>query len=443
MTQTTLYKENSFRNELKGLKRGIGLGLLIALFFVGLFLFPSEVLGEAKENFDSYEANYNIDDEDDWTYIYGDHLQTKTAQYQSSPHSLRGADTSGSWNTTWAVGEDILELSFSYYQVSNSSDKTTIYFNDGVSLVGIVEFEEGTGLIYAGNAGDISMGTQDYGSWHTITCEFTVDQLRCKEDGEFGIWTNHSNDLPDNLNFDHNVADYDLYLDDFLINEAVCEIGSCWVCEVYETCIPAGCMWYYSIYLLESYCVEPYEPDPDECGGLYKCQFCMTQETCEAEFCIWEDRFGLGEKCYIPEPEIPPSQEEWEVPDLEDCGELSGVELWLCEIKNFIAGIFMPSQEKVNSLFYTIGAFKERFPFNYAESLNRFFSEIGESLDEEKSIPIEILGQESEVSFAFWEKTTTIGGEEETFKNVLFDFTTLLVVLGATFWVISLIKRFF
>lgn len=223
----------------------------------------------------------------------------------------------------------------------------------------------------------------------------------------------------------------------------VCELGQCKFCEVYPTCIDAGCFWYYSIYFQKHYCVEPFIPEDDECGSFYKCQYCLNQTTCEQQLnCQWTD-IGFGVKCYMIEPTIPIPQVEWETPTLDDCNVLSGTEKWLCEIKNFIAGIFMPSQEKLEEIYQTIGAFKEKFPFNYMGSLDIFFENIAESLDEEKSIPIKILGHESDVDFTFWNNTTTIGGEEETFKNVWFDFTTAIVLIGWFVWLISWIKRFF
>lgn len=222
-----------------------------------------------------------------------------------------------------------------------------------------------------------------------------------------------------------------------------CSLGFCKYCETYDTCIEAGCSWYYSTWLQQYFCVEPFEPEPEECGSFFKCQYCTTQTTCELQLnCEWIDR-GLGFKCYMKEPTIPPPQVSWEVPELEDCDELTGIERWLCKIKNFIAGIFMPTQTKIDELYNTLGAFQQKFPFNYILALQTFFNSVRVSLDTQKSIPIKILGQEADVSFAFWDKTTTIGGVSETFKNILFDFTTILVFLCWFVWLIHFVRRFF
>lgn len=221
-----------------------------------------------------------------------------------------------------------------------------------------------------------------------------------------------------------------------------CDDEHCGYCEIYSTCISAGCSWDYSIYLQDYYCYDVSEPVDDECGAFYKCQYCGDQTTCEAELnCQWTD-IGFGNQCYMIEPTIPPGQVDWEIPELDECSG-SATEIILCEIKNLITGAVMPSQEKIESLYQTIGAFKQKFPFNYIAGLNSFFGNVSNGLEDTKTIPISILGTTSTVNFMFWNSTTTIGGEEETFKNILFDFSTFIILMGWFVWLISLIKRFF
>lgn len=235
------------------------------------------------------------------------------------------------------------------------------------------------------------------------------------------------------------------YIDDISDVEmgvGVCELESCKFCETYETCTEAGCSWYWSQWLQQNYCVEPVEQDPEECGAFWKCQYC-DEEGCAEQtgFCEWKD-IGFGDKCYMTEPEIPPEQQEWEAPELEDCGGLSGVELWLCNIKNFIAGIFMPSQSKINEFYLTMGTFKERFPFNYSRALSTFFSDIKTSFSTENNVPVKVLGKSGNVSFKFWSASSTIGGVPETFANILKDLSTFIIILLFVVWLISLIRRF-
>jgi len=239
------------------------------------------------------------------------------------------------------------------------------------------------------------------------------------------------------------------YSFDTLVGEGICGVGTCDACGTYEDCIEAGCFWYYSeqMYLLFGQggsCIEPEEPSEEECGVFFKCQYC-DEESCgtgETEgWCEWVDK-GAGYGCYMLEPTIPPEQVVWELPELEDCEELSGVEKWLCEIKNFIAGIFMPSQEKLNDLYDTLLSFKTKFPFNYIMALDDFFKDVSENTEEEKSIPITILGAESEVNFDFWSASGEVGGETETFADTIKDFTTMVLLILFLAWLITTIKKF-
>lgn len=224
-----------------------------------------------------------------------------------------------------------------------------------------------------------------------------------------------------------------------------CSLEHCSLCATSDECLGVGCIWEYNTGFGRWECHQEYIPYVLNCAGFRNsCYACHTQEDCENAIptgvCEWVDR-GYGNGCYPIE--IAPTEAGWEAPTLENCDELSGVEKWLCIIKNFIASIFMPTQEKVENLEKTIDNFKLKFPFNYAGSLSAFFTTIKTSLATKKEIPVKILGTERNVSFVFWEKTTPIGGVSETFKNILFDFTTILIIIAFAVWIISFIKRIF
>jgi len=466
MTQTTPFKKYPVRSGFKGLEPRVVMGLWIVLLIIGLFLFSNEVLGAIplfEDDFETYTTGEDLGAQTDWTCNHG-------AGYQPTISEDRAYSGIKSVKNKYA---DSVTESFCYRGeevIATGGQQIWFYLASGIS--GNVTFYPHEYIQLRYNATDDTIEYYDENqAWQTLAIfdewnEWVVFATEWKLVGENteyrysyneGNWTDWQ--APEVLLNPYRIKIYwktkdptgSIYFDTIEELPAVCEIGTCYACLWYGSCEEAGCFWWYSIYQpgglwsgkTGGWCIEAYEPDPEECGPLWKCQYCMTQETCEAEYCEWADRYGTGEKCYTQRPTIPPEQVAWEVPDLEECGALSGVELWLCEIKNFGAGIFMPSQAKINDLYYTIGAFKDRFPFSYAEALNRFFTEIETSLDEEKGIPITILGNESEVSFAFWDKTTTIGGEEETFKNIWFDFTSVIVILGWFVWLISLIKRFF
>jgi len=464
MSQTTLLLKKSVRGEFKGLKPSVVVALWVALVMTGLFLFCSETLA-VIEDFDDYPLNTYLDiGTGNWQDV-STPMRVLDTQSVSEPHSGLNLWTSNyKYGNLSLTEEEVQELRFSIYlDLCPPGSPADFIFRDTTptTFAGFkLEGPDGDECEIMGqkSGGIESLGNVALDTWTTWVFQQSVIEelsyVRYSINGgvDFSDWLAIPNGVVRDIDsfFIMSNAGNHFFVDD-ITGPAVCEIGNCHLCGWYGDCEEAGCFWYYSIYepgglwggATGGWCIEPYEPEEEECGTLFKCQYCMSQETCEAENCIWEDRYGTGEQCYTPEPEIPPEQVGWEVPDLEECGELEGVEKWLCEIKNFVAGIFMPSQAKVNDLYYTIGAFKDRFPFSYVETLNRFFTEIETSFEEEKGIPITILGQESEVDFTFWDNTTTIGGEEETFKNVLFDFTSVMVILGWFLWLISVIRRFF
>jgi hypothetical protein len=223
-----------------------------------------------------------------------------------------------------------------------------------------------------------------------------------------------------------------------------CTSGVCSNCDTQEDCLNADCMWEYVTGYDRWECHNVWIPYVSGCGMGYGCYGCTMQEDCEnatpVGTCEWVDR-GYGAGCYPVE--VPPEEEVWEAPELESCEGLGTIETWLCEIRNFFAGMFMPTQEKVDNLRLTINNFKTKFPFNYAYSLSAFFTTIKTGLETDKNIPVEMFGHSGNVNFDFLNATGTIGGTSETFKNILYDFTSALIIFGFVLWLVSFIKRIF
>lgn len=339
----------------------------------------------------------------------------------------------GTW-TFWTYASS--PFGFGFWIIEDSSEVCRV--DIGTSTIRYYNgawFDTGWELVY-----------DDYQSLQ-IQWDATLDQCRIRYNAGWSDWWN-AYDTFDYINgldiFATDLPDGNRFID--YISDTVqlpCESDHCGYCETSTTCVSAGCSWYYSVYLQQYSCVPLFTPDPEECGSFHKCQYCGDQTTCEAELdCEWTDR-GEGSQCYMIEPTVPPDQADWEIPDIDSCESLPALDTIVCEIKNLISGIFMPSQAKIETLYQTIGAFKEKFPFNYVGILNEFFDEITEDLQATTTIPITVLGATSTIDFSFWDATTTIGGNEETFKNILFDFTTFLVLMGWFVWLVSLIKRFF
>lgn len=439
------------------------------LIFVAVFLFLASNVFSAtpfEDYFDTYDIG-NLAGQGGWatTTIPQFYAQTTTTDWHSSDISAYW--TSASNGTIIKTGDVVANGQWSFWVKVNSDtgnhyEWSNIELKGGVHNPSYLRFEcWDTGEPSDCRASNTIFVKRPYPT-RTTFCEIPLDtwvnfQVEWASTTNSVRWKCGDNEWTDyftEISFDY-TSEFELRagedtgklqfnLDSIgATSYPQCDSEHCGACEVYETCSEADCLWYHSIYLQEFYCVPFSIPEDDECGSFYKCQYCLTQTPCEEELnCEWVNK-GYGKKCYMVEPTIPPEQADWEVPDIEDCGELSGVELWLCEIKNDIAGAFMPSQAKVEALYQTIGAFKEKFPFNYISSFNNFFTGISEDLEATTTIPIEILGATSSVNFAFWNATTTIGGEVETFKNILYDFTTFVFLMGWFVWFISLIRRFF
>lgn len=352
-----------------------------------------------------------------WFYTDGTGDEN-TASYTATEISIRGFSGGGAYGTLYAfLKKENWILKLSYYDYVT---ETFFYLSEDLPL----------------------------DEWWSLTFEWSVpnDLWRIRfNDNAFSEWIDSVSILGGAKGYHIENQNLMLAFDDIGVAPAVCEIGGCQYCEIYDTCVEAGCFWYHADWTLtpNEWCTEPpEEPAPEECGAFYKCQYC-DQTGCEAQtgFCDWTD-IGFGDKCYMTEPEIPPEQGEWEAPELDECGALSGVELWLCNIKNFIAGIFMPTEAKVNEFYSTIGNFKTRFPFNYSRALATFFGDIKTSFATENEVSVKILGESGNVDFEFWSASTTIGGTAETFANVIKDISTFIIFLVLAVWIISLIRRF-
>lgn len=442
MIHTTSFEEKRFKLDLKAIKRGIFIGFIS---LIGLFLF----VGGNK----AFAGAYLTEDfESATSSVIMDHFQTAVGEFTSPCGQSRFiTDNTRPYESSWGMSHDIDKVGCDTLQYSGgnaTTTQTTFWaYVDGVFSYEIFQF-----YLTPGTACAVQLDWLDtefeLDSWNKIVLKTTYEfgVLSCYLFVNSNLIESASTTMThfDSLNILSSIPSGNtIYFDDFEYLEE-CDEDHCALCEHFGTCIDAGCSWYYSIYLQESWCIDYYEPGADECGSFFKCQFCTTTELCEAELnCEWKD-IGFGERCYMIEPTVPPVQEEWQVPALEDCNEITPITAkFLCEIKNLLAGIFMPSQEKIDVLFQTIGAFKMKLPFNYVNEISVFLDAIRTSIDDEAEIPIKILGQESTVSFAFWNSTTSIGGQVETLKNVVIDFSSIIMIIAWLMWLLSLIRRFF
>ena len=425
---------------------GVFLGIIALLY--PSFIYAATIF---EDDFEDYEYG-TLSGQHDWTGGNADvvsdetHTGTHSVYFGTyvSPVSKIGTEIDEGFQTFWFF----LDTTPSVDGTANWSNSTSwqIYFKwDDCSETQCMFFYYNSEIVSW-----VEYGLINTGEWHSIQVQWIIDgsQFLWSFSLDFLGWSDFLETQTQSVKTIDRItitaSDFGNFWIDDIKESIACELGTCNACDIWNECENAGCWWNFTPEL-GFVCFEPYETGEEVCGSYYKCKFCNTLETCEADetdSCEWKN-LGYGFQCYMKTQTMPPEQAGWEEPELEECGELSGVEKWLCEIKNFIAGVFMPSQAKLDNLYQTFGNFKIKFPFNYISALQGFFSDIKTGIDEEKSIPIKILGTESNVDLSFWNNTATIGGESETFGNIIKDATSVLVLFCWFIWLISFIKRFF
>lgn len=456
MGKATCLTKKIVRTEFKAL----GWCFLIGLCLTGLLFFSDDVFAvETIEDFDTYPVNTELEAPvGNWIEDFSYPMKVSDDKFYSVPHSAYFNWNLGYRNARLDLRENnTTDLAFKIYLEKCWIGKPffiTFYDWDLTIFAGFQTLEpidDECGIVgyQVPNGSHYFIGSVPLNTWITWVFEQSVIgslsyvRYSLNNGVDFTDWLPIHEGIVrpiDVIGFGGN-ADNVFYIDDITSGLSICEYGDWSACENYDDCIGAGGQWFFSMLLGQDYCGEP-TPRPELCGTFWNCMDCETEFTCLEDkigFCEWENR-GFGERCYMIETI---SEQDWEVPELDDCSLLSGVENLLCEIKNSLLGVFMPTQEKISDLYLTLGVFKQKFPFNYVESLKTFFNDVSKSFDEERAIPIKILGQESEVNFEFWEQETEIGGVGETLKNVLFDVSTFVILMGFFVWLISLIKRFF
>jgi len=141
---------------------------------------------------------------------------------------------------------------------------------------------------------------------------------------------------------------------------------------------------------------------------------------------------------------IPPPEEEFpQYPELEDCSQYNVPDKWICEIKNSLKSIFLPSSQKIQELKTTIEQTKQKFPFNYITFFKDFYGDIKEGISATSTISFKILNQNGNVDLTFWEKTSNVGGIVQTFSHIVKNLATFIILLVFLMWLISFGRRIF
>jgi hypothetical protein len=128
----------------------------------------------------------------------------------------------------------------------------------------------------------------------------------------------------------------------------------------------------------------------------------------------------------------------------EDCSILTGVESWLCNIKNFFSGIFYISPAKMTELNSSLDKMKNKFPYNYIEVDKNFFTDLKNGINSTSTISLTILNNNQTINFgAIQNSTGTVAGTTQNTGTVLKNLFSIIILAGFLAYAISFGRRIF
>lgn len=117
-------------------------------------------------------------------------------------------------------------------------------------------------------------------------------------------------------------------------------------------------------------------------------------------------------------PSIKPAQDA-----LQDCSGFSGIEKVICDLKNFVVGAVLPSDEALTQIGGTLQALKTRAPVNYIGSISETLTNIYAGINESSGFSFSILGNAGVVDTSIFSidlgSGITIGGTIKIFLTFL------------------------
>lgn len=123
----------------------------------------------------------------------------------------------------------------------------------------------------------------------------------------------------------------------------------------------------------------------------------------------------------------------------EDCGAYANpLDIMVCNLKNFITGAFLPSNDAINQINQTMAALKTKFPMNYTTAITETFSTIAAGVDDNRGFSLTLYGNTAAVNTAIFSQDlgggVTLGG---AIKLIL----TFLAFGAFLFWGINYMHR--
>jgi hypothetical protein len=176
--------------------------------------------------------------------------------------------------------------------------------------------------------------------------------------------------------------------------------------------------------------------------GAYKISYLLQGGFFETPFFAthWCEHTGIGS--VFPSPTWTEITEA-EFLGLEDCSSYPLLERLVCDLKNAIKKIFVPSPESINGLKTTIEALKNKAPMSYISITKNFLDDVKNGINNTADLDFKILNKTGAVSFAFWDRTTDLAGQNQSFTQIFKTFFIFLIVFSFLIWAIFYIRKIF
>jgi hypothetical protein len=177
-------------------------------------------------------------------------------------------------------------------------------------------------------------------------------------------------------------------------------------------------------------------------AGAWKISYLLQGVYFETSFFAthWCEHTGIGTGLPLPTWE---EITEAEFLGLEDCSGMPLLERLVCDLKNAIKKIFVPSPESITGLKTTIDGLKNKAPMNYITITKDFFNDVKNGINNTANLDFKILNKTGAVSFAFWDSTTDLAGKNQSFAQIFKTFFIFLIIFSFLIWAIFYIRKIF
>lgn len=460
----------------------------IALFFstIGFLAvgFSVQAVAPFTDDFDSYPSG-NLSGQGSWQYGG----QVVTDPYQSAPNSAtaNGSDYLYKKGSKIDTGEWYFYLSYTTFESGLLSlkvgDLSCSYPYTDCAQIEWVLFPDGHLEVLGQTLDPITSGSYE---WHVLGMRWQGGYAQVNVDGgEWTIAADMGGNYIEGLNH-YNTWEISFHVDGFTDTNPTPPVPIAGDDPVITPTFPANTTANHvdditdfnvsgsltipasNLYSWDSICIsftnvltpfetymhcEPIDP-PVPPDSIEAYSFAVVEISSDAYYKIAYRLIGHGtngqynsfdiepDQTFLTEATSPPSAVfnpsvygSWEMPAPEDCSTYDLLPKLVCEIKNTLVGIFIPSRTSLNELQRTFAQLANKLPFNYISAVGDTIAGVRAGLVETSGIQVTMFGNTGIVDLSFWEDNA-IGA---TIKIAMMA----LLLLGFVFYAIKYLNRIF